>query len=74
VKPYAAFSTNPGEPPYTPVLYALSLFSPEFRDAVQKTWPAYMDGKRTLQEAGARQVAISRALPRPVPDKQIKHL
>ena len=44
---------KPGEPPYTPVLYALSLFSPEFREAVQKTWPAYMDGKRTLQKAAA---------------------
>jgi hypothetical protein len=42
-----------GEPPYTPYLYANGLFSPEFRDAVQKTWPAYMDGKRTLQEAAA---------------------
>ena len=44
---------TPGEPPYTPALFALSLFGPEFRDAVQKTWPAYMDGKRTLQEAAA---------------------
>ena len=44
---------KPGEPPYTPYLYALSLFSSEFREAIQKTWPAYMDGKRTLQEAAA---------------------
>jgi hypothetical protein len=50
---------KPGEPPYTPCLYALSLFSPEFREAVQKTWPAYMDGKRTLQEAA---VDLVRAL------------
>ena len=41
---------KPGEPPYTPYLYALNLFSPEFRDAIQKIWPAYMDGKRTLQD------------------------
>jgi len=44
---------KPGEPPYTPFLYALNLFSPEFRDAVKQTWPAYMDGKRTMQEAAA---------------------
>jgi len=44
---------KPGEPPYTPYLYAQSLFSSEFRDAIKKTWPAYMDGKRTLQEAAA---------------------
>jgi len=44
---------KPGELPYTPVLFALSLFGAEFRDAVQKTWPAYMDGKRTLREAAA---------------------
>ncbi|MEO5819615.1 MAG: hypothetical protein ABIT71_03860 [Vicinamibacteraceae bacterium] len=41
---------NAGEPPYTPYLYALSLFSGELRDALKKTWPAYMDGKRTLQD------------------------
>ena len=44
---------KPGEPPYTSYLYAMSLFSNEFRDAIKKTWPAYMDGKRTLQEAAA---------------------
>ena len=44
---------KPGEPPYTPFLYALNLFSPEFREAVKQTWPAYMDGKRTMQEAAA---------------------
>ena len=48
-----------GEPPYTPFLYALNLFSPEFRDAVKQTWPAYMEGKRTMQEAA---VDLVRAL------------
>jgi hypothetical protein len=44
---------KPGEPPYTPYLYANNLFSPEFRDAIKKIWPTYMDGKRTLEEAAA---------------------
>jgi hypothetical protein len=44
---------KPGEPPYTPYLYALTMFSPEFRAAIKETWPAYLDGKRTLQEAAA---------------------
>jgi hypothetical protein len=44
---------RPGEPPYTPYLYAQGLFSTEFREAIKKTWPSYMDGKRTLQEAAA---------------------
>lgn len=44
---------KPGEPPYTPYLYALGLFSPELRDALKATWPAYMEGTRTLQEAAA---------------------
>ena len=44
---------KPGEPPYTPYLYAQSLFSAEFRDAIKKVWPVYMDGKRTLEEAAA---------------------
>jgi hypothetical protein len=44
---------KPGEPAYTPTLYALGLFSTEFRDAIKNVWPAYMDGKRTLQEAAA---------------------
>jgi hypothetical protein len=44
---------KPGEPPYTPYLYALSLFSGECREAIMETWPAYMEGKRTLQEAAA---------------------
>jgi hypothetical protein len=44
---------KPGEPPYTPFLDALNLFSPEFREAVKQTWPAYMDGRRTMQEAAA---------------------
>jgi hypothetical protein len=42
-----------GEPSYTPFLFALSLFDAEFRAAVKQTWPAYMDGKRTLPEAAA---------------------
>jgi hypothetical protein len=42
-----------GEPTYTPALFALSLFSADFRAAVKQTWPAYMDGKRTLAEAAA---------------------
>jgi hypothetical protein len=44
---------KPGEPSYTPYLDSLSLFSTEFRDAIRETWPAYMDGKRTLQEAAS---------------------
>jgi hypothetical protein len=40
-----------GEPPYTPYLYAVKLFSENFREAVSRTWPAYMDGKRSLEEA-----------------------
>jgi len=43
--------TRGGEPPYTPYLYAVKLFSDKFREAVSRTWPAYMDGKRTLEEA-----------------------
>jgi hypothetical protein len=31
---------KPGEPPYTPYLYANGLFSDGFRDAIKKTWPA----------------------------------
>ena len=38
---------------YTPYLYANRLFSDSFRDAASRTWPAYMDGKRTLEEAAA---------------------
>jgi hypothetical protein len=39
------------EPPYTPYLYAVKLFSDNFRESVSRTWPAYMDGNRTLEEA-----------------------
>jgi hypothetical protein len=42
-----------GEPPYTPHLYALKLFGDQFRDAAARTWPAYMDGTRTLAQAAA---------------------
>lgn len=40
-----------GEPPYVPYFYALNLYSDRLRDAVQSTWPAYMDGSRTITEA-----------------------
>jgi hypothetical protein len=42
-----------GEPPYTPYLYAVKLFSDNFREAASRTWPTYMDGKRTLKEAAS---------------------
>ena len=42
--------TARGEP-YTPYLYAPRLFTDSFREAASRTWPAYMDGKRTLEEA-----------------------
>src|SRR5262245_51913268 len=38
---------------YTPYLYAMKLFSDSFREAASRIWPAYMDGKRTLEEAAA---------------------
>ena len=40
-----------GERSYTPYLYANKLFNDRFRDAASRTWPAYMDGTRTLTEA-----------------------
>ena len=40
-----------GDPPYTPYLFSLKLFSEPSRQAVARTWPAYMDGTRTLSEA-----------------------
>lgn len=40
-----------GEPSYTAYLYANKLFSDRFRDAAARTWPAYMDGTRTLTDA-----------------------
>jgi len=40
-----------GESAYTPYLYANKLFGDRFRDAVARTWPAYMDGTRTLTDA-----------------------
>jgi hypothetical protein len=42
--------TARGEP-YTPYLYAPRLFTDSFREAASRTWPACMDGKRTLEEA-----------------------
>jgi hypothetical protein len=41
---------------YTPYLYALNMFSDEFRSAVGRIWPAYIDGSRTLDEAAAELV------------------
>jgi hypothetical protein len=32
-------------------LYAPRLFTDSFREAASRTWPACMDGKRTLEEA-----------------------
>lgn len=51
-----------GGPPYTPYLYALKLFSDQFRDAAARILPAYIDGKQTLSQATAELV---RALPPP---------
>jgi hypothetical protein len=42
-----------GEPPYTPYLYVNKLFGVQFRDAAARTWPAFMDGTRTLTDAAA---------------------
>jgi hypothetical protein len=42
-----------GDPSYTPYLFSLRLFSEPFRLAIARTWPAYMDGRRTLSEAAA---------------------
>jgi hypothetical protein len=56
---------RPGEPPYTPFLFSLKLFSDQFREAVARVWPAYMDGKRTLAEAAVELIgAMSSATPR----------
>jgi len=40
-----------GEPSYIPYVFANKLFSDRFRDAVARTWPAYMDGARTMADA-----------------------
>jgi hypothetical protein len=42
-----------GELQYTPYLYANKLFGVQFRDAAARTWPAFMDGTRTLTDAAA---------------------
>jgi hypothetical protein len=42
-----------GEAPYTPYLYSLKLFGDSFGDAAARTWPAYIDGTRTMPEAAA---------------------
>ena len=42
-----------GEPEYTPYLYG-GLFErawPEYQDPIERTWPAYLNDDRTLQEA-----------------------
>jgi hypothetical protein len=45
-----------GEPPYTPYLYALTLFPDQFRESAARIWPAYMDGTRTMTQAAEEQV------------------
>lgn len=41
-----------GEPEYTPFLYAQGLGEGgSFRPAIERTWPPYLDGERTLEEA-----------------------
>ena len=40
-----------GDPPYTPYLLSLKLFDDRFREIVQRVWPPYMDGTRTMREA-----------------------
>ena len=45
-----------GEPKYTPVVYEIfgrSKAWARYREAIERTWPAYMDGKRTLFDAAA---------------------
>ncbi len=43
---------------YAPSLVALKLFSDEFRDAASRTIPAYLDGRRTLDQTAADLVAV----------------
>jgi hypothetical protein len=41
-----------GEPEYTPFLYAQGLGEGgSFRPAIERAWPPYLDGERTLEEA-----------------------
>lgn len=45
-----------GEPGYTPVVYEIferSRSWGRYQDAIERTWPAYLDGKRTLSETAA---------------------
>lgn len=53
-----------GDSSYVPYLYANKLFSDRFRDAVARTWPAYMDGTRTLADAARDLVRALREAPR----------
>ena len=54
-----------GSDAYTPYLYATRIFSDSFRDSASRTWPAYIDGTRTLDEAAADLVrALNRRQPR----------
>jgi len=54
-----------GESGYTPVIYAIFDRNNKwarYRKAIESTWPAYMDGERSLSEAAAD---LIRALPEP---------
>lgn len=42
-----------GDPSYVLYLFSLRLFSDPSREAVARSWPAYMDGTRRLPEAAA---------------------
>lgn len=44
-----------GEPEYTPILHEIYQRSPwvRYRDAIESTWPAYMNGELRLSEAAA---------------------
>ena len=62
-----------GEPSYTPYLYANRLFSDRFRDAVARTWPAYMDGTRTLSDAARDLVRTLNEPPRQFIPQSLGH-
>jgi hypothetical protein len=54
-----------GEPGYTPMLveiFSRSKAWARYREALESTWPAYLDGKRTLSEAAGD---LIQALPEP---------
>ena len=53
-----------GEPSYTPYLFANRLFGDRFRDAVTRTWPAYVDGTQTLADAARDLVRTLNGTPR----------